>query len=83
MTGKSIDDMDCEIEIGGGRAGADHAVVGDDPFVERQLYRGIALLELHAEGRIGGDAATVQKAGLGEQERTGAGRGEQGGSFRK
>jgi hypothetical protein len=74
---KPVDDMDREIEIGDGRPCADHPAVVDDLLVKRQPDGGIALLKQRAEGRIGGDAAAIEDAGLGKQECAGAGRGEQ------
>jgi hypothetical protein len=55
---------------------ADHHVVVDDAFLERQAHGRIALLEQYAEGGIGGDAAAIEDAGFGKQESAGASRGE-------
>ena len=77
MAAEPIDDMDREVEIGGGRARADHHVIVDEALFQGEANGGIALCEQGAEGGIGGDAPAVEEACLGEQEGAGAGGGEQ------
>jgi hypothetical protein len=74
---EAIDHVDGEVEIGGGRTGADHPVIIDEALVERERYRRVALLEQGAEGRVGGDAPAVEYSCLSKKKCAGAGRSQQ------